>query len=97
MNRYADKILVPYMAAQRQFLGLSKEQPTIAIFDVYKSHRCPALLTKLKDNYIHAIFVPASCTGELQPLDADRGDQRHAQERTETDLSSITPNTSPLN
>ena len=29
----------------------------------------------LKSNHIHQVFVPASCTGELQPLDVGINDQ----------------------
>ncbi|XP_019635712.1 PREDICTED: uncharacterized protein LOC109478537 [Branchiostoma belcheri] len=73
MDRYADKVLIPYVTAQREALGLSEDQSALAIFDVFKAHRCPELLAKLKENHIHAVFVPASCTGELQPLDCDGG------------------------
>ncbi|KAI8516327.1 hypothetical protein Bbelb_049080 [Branchiostoma belcheri] len=73
MDRYADKVPIPYVTAQREALGLSEDQPALAIFDVFKAHRCPELLAKLKENHIHAVFVPASCTGELQPLDYDGG------------------------
>ncbi|KAI8490636.1 hypothetical protein Bbelb_319040 [Branchiostoma belcheri] len=38
-----------------------------------QAHRNPALLHKLKENHILPVYVPASCTGELQPLDADGG------------------------
>ncbi|KAI8493908.1 hypothetical protein Bbelb_282550 [Branchiostoma belcheri] len=73
MDRYADKVPIPYVTAQREALGLSEDQPALAIFDVFKAHRCPELLAKLKENHIHAVFVPARCTGELQPLDYDGG------------------------
>ncbi len=33
------------------------------------SHRCDSVLKKLKENNIHQVFIPAGCTGELQPLD----------------------------
>ncbi|XP_019621181.1 PREDICTED: uncharacterized protein LOC109467604 [Branchiostoma belcheri] len=73
MHWYADTILIPYMEAQREALGLDAEQPGLAIFDVFKAHRNQALLEKLKQHNILAVFVPASCTGELQPLDCDGG------------------------
>ncbi|KAI8497679.1 hypothetical protein Bbelb_243310 [Branchiostoma belcheri] len=41
MGRYADKVLIPYVTAQREVLGVSEDQPALAIFDVFKAHRCP--------------------------------------------------------
>ncbi|CAH1248589.1 POGZ [Branchiostoma lanceolatum] len=70
-ERYVDTVVAPYMAAQREWLGLDKDHPGLAVFDVYKAHRTPGLLEKLKGANVKAVFVPASCTGELQPLDAD--------------------------
>ncbi|CAH1257592.1 POGZ [Branchiostoma lanceolatum] len=71
MERYLEKVVIPYMTAQRERLGLKDDHPGLAIFDVYKAHRTPALLQKLHDAHVKPIFVPASCTGELQPLDSD--------------------------
>jgi hypothetical protein len=41
------------------------------LWDVYSSHRDEELLKSLKQKYPYLLimFVPASCTGELQPLD----------------------------
>ncbi|XP_019633348.1 PREDICTED: uncharacterized protein LOC109476769 [Branchiostoma belcheri] len=71
MERYVDSVVAPYMAAQRERLGLDEDHPGLAIFDVYKAHRTPGLLAKLREANIRPVFVPASCTGELQPLDSD--------------------------
>eukprot|EP00058_Branchiostoma_floridae_P006720 XP_002592208.1 hypothetical protein BRAFLDRAFT_84636 [Branchiostoma floridae] len=71
MERYVETVVKPYMAAQRERLGLEEDHPGMAIFDVYKAHRTPVLLAQLKAANIQPVFVPASCTGELQPLDAD--------------------------
>ncbi|KAI8522099.1 hypothetical protein Bbelb_018530 [Branchiostoma belcheri] len=73
MLRYTEKILIPYMESQRSQLGLAVDHPGLAIFDVFKAHRNQDLLQKLKENHISPVYVPASCTGELQPLDADGG------------------------
>ncbi|CAH1277308.1 Hypp9556 [Branchiostoma lanceolatum] len=69
MDRYTDKVLVPYVKTQREFFGLGPA--ALAILYVFKEHRCPALRQKIKDNSILAVFVPACCTGVLQPLDCD--------------------------
>ena len=37
--------------------------------NVYKAHRDRELLQLMKDSGFQCVFVPASCTGELQPLD----------------------------
>eukprot|EP00058_Branchiostoma_floridae_P002212 XP_002587700.1 hypothetical protein BRAFLDRAFT_94603 [Branchiostoma floridae] len=71
MERYVETVVNPYMAAQRERLGLEEDHPGMAIFDVYKAHRTPGLLAQLKAANVQPVFVPASCTGELQPLDAD--------------------------
>eukprot|EP00058_Branchiostoma_floridae_P013458 XP_002598946.1 hypothetical protein BRAFLDRAFT_79876 [Branchiostoma floridae] len=71
MERYVETVVNPYMAAQRERLGLEEDHPGMAIFDVYKAHRTPGLLAKLKAANTQPLFVPASCTGELQPLGAD--------------------------
>ena len=41
----------------------------LAIFDVFKAHRGDRLLALLKKNGVSVVFVPASCTDKLQPLD----------------------------
>jgi hypothetical protein len=69
MQRYAEKVLVPFFESQRAAHGFAKEQMGIALFDVFKAHQDEKFLTVLQDNNILPIFVPASCTGVLQPLD----------------------------
>ena len=41
----------------------------LLIFDVFKAHRDVELLQLIKDSGFAYTFIPASCTGELQPLD----------------------------
>ena len=38
-------------------------------FDTAAFHKTPAILQKLRDNYIIPALVPPGCTGLLQPLD----------------------------
>ena len=75
MLKYLDKVIVPYVSSTRQELDLPEDQPALAIFDVFAAHRCRTVVDKLKTNNIHQIFVPASCTGKLQPLDVGLNDQ----------------------
>ena len=69
MLQYLDNVIIPYFAATRRELDLPDDHLCLAIFDVFAAHRCDSVLKKLSSNHIHQVFVPAACTGELQPLD----------------------------
>ena len=75
MLEYLEHIIIPYVNSTRQALDLPEDQAALAIFDVFAAHRCQSVLEVLKNNNIHQIYVPASCTGELQPLDVGVNDQ----------------------
>ena len=64
-----DKVLVPYVNMIKQKSGLDAKQKALLLLDVYKCHRDEDLLKLLKDKGIVCVYIPASCTGELQPLD----------------------------
>ena len=68
MLEYLENI-IPYVSSKRQAMDLPEDRPALAIFDVFVAHHSRHVLDMLKCNNIHQIFVPASCTGELQPLD----------------------------
>ena len=71
MIEYLDTVLIPYVVETRQELELADDHPALALFDVFAAHRSNEVLSKLRANniHVHQIFVPASCKGELQPLD----------------------------
>ena len=69
MLEYIDKVLVPFFAKEREHLSLPDTQCGLVIWDVFAAHRCPGVLKKLEDSKIKVVFVPAGCTGMLQPLD----------------------------
>ena len=69
MIEYFDNVIIPYVVETRRELELADDHPVLAIFDVFAAHRCSDVLAKLQENSIHQVYVPASCTGELQPLD----------------------------
>ena len=69
MMEFLDKILVPYVKQTRERTELSSTFPAVAIIDVFAAHRCQSFFGSLTLNNIRAVFVPAGCTGELQPLD----------------------------
>ena len=56
-------------------MDLPDDQPALAIFDVFAADHSYRDLDMLKSNNIHQIFIPASCTRELQPLDIGINDQ----------------------
>ena len=68
MLEFIDKVIVPYVTQTREKLQLASDQPTLALFDVFKPYSCESVLEKLRQHHIHQVFIPAGCTGELQPL-----------------------------
>ena len=69
MLTYAEEVLIPHVKQTRERLDLSPSQPACVVLDVFAAHRTTVFLDKLRSNHIHPVFVPASCTGDLQPLD----------------------------
>lgn len=69
MVRYGEKVLIPYITRVREKIDYPEEQPALAIFDVFKAHQDEKFLDLLRNHNIHVVFVPPSCTGELQPGD----------------------------
>jgi len=69
MERYIEKVINPYFGTTRERLGLPDDQPGLLIFDVFKAHRQEHFLEKIKGTNSRYVFMPASCTAELQPLD----------------------------
>ena len=57
MLEYIDKVIVPYVVKERNRLELADDQPALAIFDVFATHRCSSVLAKLQSNNIHQVFV----------------------------------------
>ncbi|CAH1233204.1 Hypp647 [Branchiostoma lanceolatum] len=74
-NDLSWKLLPPQVLYEGASGNSSGSTPTTpaGIFGVFKAHRNPDFLEKLREANIRAVFVPASCTGKLQPLDAVGG------------------------
>ena len=69
MKEYVDKVLIPYVESTRASLSLDASIKPLLLFDVYKVHCDEGILNHIKDaGFLHE-FIPASCTGELQPPD----------------------------
>ena len=69
MLEYADQVLIPFCSKMRRSMNLPEDQKALAIFDVFAAHRCDSFIDKFQQANILITFVPAGCTGELQPLD----------------------------
>ena len=69
MLHFIDCVIAPYVQSTRERLGLEEDNFALALFDVFAAHRCDSVLQSLQKNHIKCIFIPANCTGELQPLD----------------------------
>ena len=67
-------MLAPFVSWTRQELELADDHCALAIFDVFQAHRCDSMFKKLNSYNICQVFVPAGCTGELQPLDLSVND-----------------------
>lgn len=71
MLQYADKILLPYLDVKRDHAN----QKALIILDVFAAHRCESFKEKLKSMNCFMVYVPAGCTGDLQPLDLSVNDE----------------------
>jgi hypothetical protein len=69
MEQYVVEVLVPYFARVREEEGLPSDQPGVCLLDVFRAHRVETVLQLFSAHNINVIFVPANCTGDLQPLD----------------------------
>ncbi|KAL5013090.1 hypothetical protein ScPMuIL_011641 [Solemya velum] len=69
MLRYIEQVLVPYTKKMKAELKLPRRQKALVICDVFRAHRCDEVIDALKAAKIEHVYVPAGCTGELQPMD----------------------------
>ena len=59
---------MPYFN-EREHLGLSDHKPALVILDIFAAHKTEEIRSLYAEHKILLEFVPANCTGELQPLD----------------------------
>ena len=69
MLRWIDTCLGPYIAQTKANLRLPDTQKALMIFDVFAVHRATEVREKLEQMNCMQVYIPAGCTGELQPLD----------------------------
>ena len=66
---FINEVLDPYFIAQREALDLEPDHRALVLLDVFAAHRTQAVKDLFWKKNISIVYVPASCTGELQPLD----------------------------
>lgn len=69
MIRYIENVLVLYTDKGKEELDLPIRQHAVAVVNIFCAHRCEEVLDALSKDRIQHVFVPAGCTGELQPMD----------------------------
>ena len=69
MLRWIENCLSPYLAETKADLRLFNSQKALLILDVYAVHRTAEVKESLLQKNCIPVYVPAGCTGELQPLD----------------------------
>ena len=66
---YIKKVIVPFVQRKKDELKLNSSQRALCIIDGFRAH-CTSDVVNLLDRHgIDVVYVPANCTGELQPLD----------------------------
>ena len=82
MIEFIEKVFSPYMATERQHMQLPGDTFGLCLWDVFAVHRCQSVLKKLGE-HVKVVFIPAGCTGMLQPLDISINDpfKRHLKQK----------------
>ncbi len=65
---YAKEIVIPFVEAQREKLGLP-DTPALFISDAFAAHKVPEVRLILITNNIIPVYIPPGTTSKLQPLD----------------------------
>ena len=71
MLEYCDSIVLPYLRKKR----VHSNQKALIILDVFAAHRCETVKEKFNSMNCILVYVPAGCTGDLQPLDLAVNDE----------------------
>jgi hypothetical protein len=69
MLEYVKNVIIPEVQRMKEEKGIAASTPALCILDVFKAHRVDQVVQLFNENNIKLVFVPANCTGELQPLD----------------------------
>ena len=68
--KHLEEVINPYIIAQRERLGVGREQTALVITDVFRGQMTDPVFQKLDDNNTKLRKVPANMTYLYQPLDA---------------------------
>jgi len=70
-RQWVAEIVVPALLAQKELAGYPADHPAGLLWDVYVQHSSAAMLEWIKTTYpwLKVVFIPAGCTGFLQPAD----------------------------
>jgi hypothetical protein len=70
-KEFVGKVLQPFLNQQRERLQLPLDFPAVWIIDCWPVHISANFLTFMGERYpnIRLLFVPANCTGRMQPAD----------------------------
>ena len=66
--RFCENIIFPYVKKTREEMG-APTQKALLLMDNFSGQTTPSMLEKFEDKGIVVVFVPASTTDRLQPLD----------------------------
>ena len=68
--KHLEEVINPYIIAERERLGVGREQAALVIMDVFRGQMTDPVFQKLDDNNTKLRKVPANMTYLYQPLDA---------------------------
>ena len=66
---YIERVIVPYFQRKKNALKLPSSQRALCIIDGFRVHCTSDVVNLLDHHNIDIEYVPANCTGKLQPLD----------------------------
>ncbi|KAJ8315224.1 hypothetical protein KUTeg_007374 [Tegillarca granosa] len=69
LPKFVEKVIVPYVDRTIDENDLPLRQRALCVFNIYTALRGEELKQLLFDKNIQIVYVPASCTDKLQPLD----------------------------
>ena len=65
-EKMKEPIIIRYVQCKHKELKFNADQPTLAIFDMFKAQQTEDILALLTERNIHVLSVPANCMDCLQ-------------------------------
>ena len=66
---HLETVILPYVNATRDRLGLSDDHKALLIYDVFRGQMTQKVRDLVEENNCLSVYVPANLTNEFQPLD----------------------------